>query len=136
MFKKAKNKAKRGFTLIELIIVIAIIAILAAIAVPAFGEIRENSNKSSDLSNARTIYGLVAADVADGTIKAPTTKTEITDSNGAGLGLTDVPKVLGDYDEKDDSTSAGGNFSYEVDDKGNIKVFDNVTTKQLYPTSN
>ena len=33
MFKKFKNK-KRGFTLIELIIVIAIIAILAAIAIP------------------------------------------------------------------------------------------------------
>ena len=35
MFKKLKNK-KRGFTLIELIIVIAIIAILAAIAIPKY----------------------------------------------------------------------------------------------------
>ncbi len=62
MFNK-RNK-KRGFTLIELIIVIAIIAILAAIAVPAFGKIREKANVSSDVANARTIYSLVATELA------------------------------------------------------------------------
>ena len=51
MFKKfmsKKRNKKRGFTLIELIIVIAIIAILAAIAVPAFGQIRQKANVSAD----------------------------------------------------------------------------------------
>ena len=56
MFKKfmsKKSNKKRGFTLIELIIVIAIIAILAAIAVPAFGKIREKANVSADIGNAQ-----------------------------------------------------------------------------------
>ena len=75
MFKKfmlKKRNKKRGFTLIELIIVIAIIAILAAIAVPAFGQIRQKSNVSADVANARTIYSTVASLVADETIKLPT----------------------------------------------------------------
>ena len=62
MFKKfmsKKRNKKRGFTLIELIIVIAIIAILAAIAVPAFGQIRQKANVSADLANARTIYSVL-----------------------------------------------------------------------------
>lgn len=70
MFNK-RNK-KRGFTLIELIIVIAIIAILAAIAVPAFGQIRQKANVSTDMGNARTIYSVVAAEVADESILLPT----------------------------------------------------------------
>ncbi len=65
-----KRNKKRGFTLIELIIVIAIIAILAAIAVPAFGQIREKANVSSDIANARTIYSLVATELASDKLKS------------------------------------------------------------------
>ncbi|WP_195944444.1 prepilin-type N-terminal cleavage/methylation domain-containing protein [Turicibacter sanguinis] len=66
-----KRNKKRGFTLIELIIVIAIIAILAAIAVPAFGQIRQKANTSADLANARTIYSLVATEIAEGGLDLP-----------------------------------------------------------------
>ncbi|MGI6298128.1 MAG: prepilin-type N-terminal cleavage/methylation domain-containing protein [Saccharofermentanales bacterium] len=38
-----KRKSKKGFTLIELIVVVAIIAILAAIAIPRFANMRANS---------------------------------------------------------------------------------------------
>ncbi len=65
MLKKLKKK-KSGFTLIELIIVIAIIAILAAIAIPAFGNIREKANNTTELANARTIYSVITAKVAEG----------------------------------------------------------------------
>ncbi len=46
---------KRGFTLIEILIVIAILAILAAILFPVFGRARENARRSSCQSNLRQI---------------------------------------------------------------------------------
>lgn len=54
MLKKAKNN-KRGFTLIELIVVIAIIAILAAVAVPSYMAIQKKANENVIISNAAVI---------------------------------------------------------------------------------
>lgn len=49
------RKNKKGFTLIELIIVIAILAILAAIAIPMFSGITESANNAVDKANASNI---------------------------------------------------------------------------------
>lgn len=43
-----KNK-KKGFTLVELVIVIAVIAILAAVLIPTFSSVIKNANNSADL---------------------------------------------------------------------------------------
>ena len=59
-----KKTSKKGFTLIELIVVIAIIAVLAAILVPAMiGYIRK-ANKTSDKSMASTLIKAAAATIA------------------------------------------------------------------------
>lgn len=42
---------KKGFTLVELVIVIAILAILAVVAVPVVSGITEKANKSADDTN-------------------------------------------------------------------------------------
>lgn len=60
-----KRIKKRGFTLIELIIVIAIIAILAAISIPKFGEVRKNAALKSDIANAKTIANAVTTLIAE-----------------------------------------------------------------------
>ncbi len=68
MFLKRQNKKKKGFTLIELIIVIAIIAILAAIAIPNFLSIQRKARVKADIASAKTIYDATSALIAEGKI--------------------------------------------------------------------
>ncbi len=85
MIKKLqKLKAKKGFTLVELIVVIAIIGVLAAILVPTMLGYVENSRITSADQVAKTIKD--AAQVA---------ATEM-DTQGMGLATTKVV-ALGTY---------------------------------------
>lgn len=42
-----KNTSKKGFTLVEIMIVVVIIGLLAAMAIPAFQKVRESSRSSA-----------------------------------------------------------------------------------------
>ena len=50
------NTDKKGFTLIELMIVIAIIGILAAIAIPRFSVYRNKSYTAAIISDGKSAY--------------------------------------------------------------------------------
>lgn len=51
-----KKMNKKGFTIVELVIVIAVIAILAAVLVPTFSNVISNAKDSAALSNAQAAY--------------------------------------------------------------------------------
>ena len=60
MLKKFTNK--KGFTLMEMLIVVAIIAILVAIAIPTFAGQLERANQSTDAANIRATYAEAVVD--------------------------------------------------------------------------
>lgn len=60
-----KNSNKKGFTLVELVVVIAIIGVLAAILVPSMmGYVKKSRLKTAN-GNAKTAYNAIAEYVAD-----------------------------------------------------------------------
>ncbi len=67
MIKRANQKKKKGFSLIELIIVLAVMAIIALIAIPNFTSVKEKSKNNADKQSIetieRTVETLAAGDI-------------------------------------------------------------------------
>lgn len=63
------NKKKRGFTIIELVIVIAVIAILAGVLIPTFSSVIEKANKSARLQTATAALSAALFTQKDGALE-------------------------------------------------------------------
>ena len=69
-----KNTKKKGFTIVELVIVIAVIAILAAVAIPTFTTVIDKANQSAALQEAKSSFDVFLADnTVDGVLPTPAT---------------------------------------------------------------
>ena len=91
-----KKMNKKGFTIVELVIVIAVIAILAAVLVPTFSTVVKKANESKALQEAKNAYteSLVKV-LADGVIDETSdtvtfggTEYTFTYANGALTGVS------------------------------------------------
>ncbi|MBQ8414379.1 MAG: type II secretion system protein [Clostridia bacterium] len=85
-----KRNNKKGFTIVELVIVIAVIAILSAVLIPTFGGIVDKANESArdqEARNAFTEYLIVC---------------DATPDKTAFIVVTDDSGVKYYYDIKDD----------------------------------
>lgn len=51
-----KRNNKKGFTIVELVIVIAVIAILSAVLIPTFGTVINDANKAARGADAKAMY--------------------------------------------------------------------------------
>ncbi len=75
---KAINFPRRGFTLVEIMIVVAIIGMLASIAVPLFVRARTTSQTNACINNLREIFG-ASQQWALETRQAPNAAVSFTD---------------------------------------------------------
>ncbi len=104
-----KKLNKRGFSLIELIVVIAILAIIAAVAIPRFAGIQERSTIKADAATAAEIINAARIQHTD-------ENDAVTDDTGADL--PDVSVLKADYMTVPASPQSepGENFTLFYDD--------------------
>ena len=109
-----KKNNRKGFTIVELVIVIAVIAILATVLVPTFGEIIGKANESKllqTLKNEYTSYTVAYANSAtfsdDIYILYEGTYYAVTDGVPSTNGTTTAPTAEGTiiWTAADNSTS-------------------------------
>ena len=60
-----KKMNKKGFTIVELVIVIAVIAILAAILIPTFANVVDKANAAKIQSELKSAYTQYVAEASD-----------------------------------------------------------------------
>ena len=72
MLKKLQHK--KGFTLMEMLIVVAIIAVLVAIAIPVFNGALTKSKEAADVANVRATYAEWQTAMLTENTKAPADK--------------------------------------------------------------
>jgi prepilin-type N-terminal cleavage/methylation domain-containing protein len=79
-----KKMNKKGFTLMEVLIVVAIIAVLVAIAIPVMNTQLEKAREATDAANIRSAYAEVS--VAYLTGEGELSKTVTLKQRGPGWG--------------------------------------------------
>ena len=96
-----KKTNRKGFTIVELVIVIAVIAILAAVLIPTFAGMIDKANDSKALQNATNVLKAYIADNAatdedvDLYILVDTTYFDVTDGKLNKDPLDTAPTVTG-----------------------------------------
>jgi len=104
---------KKGFTLVELVVVIAILAILAAIAIPVVNSVINTATKNGALTNASSIELAIKNAQADIASKNYETfsKTEMG-SGGTGITIAKVADKKGLKDAFDTVNYKGDTYDY------------------------
>ena len=101
---------KKGFTLIEMLVVIAIIAILVAIVIPVVGSSTTKARAATDAANLRSAQAALQIAVLNSKLEAD---TEGTPSEFEALTGTKAPVA---------KSNGAGTFAYTISETGTVTV--------------
>ena len=129
MLKKLNNK--KGFTLMEMLIVVAIIAVLVAIAIPVFNGALTKSKEAADVANIRAAYAEWQVKMLTENEAVPTDKTALMTSDGTETKLNYNDKLT--YTPAQDNKSA--TIVYKATKLTNPATDDGTYTWKLGPAT-
>ncbi|WP_042276003.1 type II secretion system protein [[Clostridium] dakarense] len=106
-----KFKKKKGFTLVEMVLVVTILGVLSSIAFMKFGGVQEKAQKNADYIAASNIATAINLGINDRVINEENNKDilEVLKNNGY---ISSIPKPQ----------STTGEFDITVDGKGDITI--------------
>ena len=116
-----KLQSKKGFTLMEMLIVVAIIAVLVAIAIPVFNGALTKSKEAADVANVRATYAEWQTAMLTENTKAPTDKDAFLKGPDNGTAI-----VLNYGDDKLAYDAGTGTITYsatKLTDENGAKTF-------------
>lgn len=107
---------KKGFTLIEMLVVIAIIAILVAIVIPVVGNSTAKAQAATDAANLRSAQAALQIAVLNG------------DAGEDDNGTVEEYEALLNTTAPVAKTKDAGEFNYTITETGTVTVFFGTNT--------
>ena len=116
-----KKTNKKGFTIVELVIVIAVIAILAAVLIPTFGGVIDKAKTSANDQDAANTYKQLL-----------TTEKYLGDLDLAAGDVADLYIVVGSGEDEKVYEVVDGKITVTAMAKTDIKNADNAAAGEAY----
>ena len=124
-----KKMNKKGFTIVELVIVIAVIGILAAVLIPTFSSVIDKANTNSALQAARNEYTLYVAENAETMTGDEELIIAVEENGTAKYYVTVTNGKLGEINEGAPTTEGYTEvpFGTNVEDNENVTIYKKTT---------